>query len=77
MASSDSLLFFGGRPGAELYVRSWLDQRYFPEHPGMRSSPTKLLVIDSVSQHDLEPDGQLAGDGDSGHCPAFAEGGRR
>src|SRR5208337_1068631 len=39
---SDSLLFCGGRPGAQSYVRSWLDQRYILEHPGMRTSPTEF-----------------------------------
>jgi hypothetical protein len=32
------------------------------------------LVIDSISQHDVEPDGQLARDGDFGHRTTFAEG---
>jgi len=40
----------------------------------MRTSPTELLVIDLIAQHDEEPDGQLAGHGDLGRRQAFAKG---
>lgn len=70
MAYSDSLFRFKARPVAQSYVRSWLDQRHIPEHPGMRTSPctlwygaspTKLLIVNPIPQHDVKPNGELGG----------------
>jgi len=66
MATSDSLLICEGRPGAQSDHRPWLGQRYIPEHPGVRTAPNKLRVIDPVAQHDEKTDEQLARHGDLG-----------
>ncbi len=74
MARSDSLSVCEGRPVAQSEFRSWLDQRLAYEHPGMRTSPTKLRVIDLVPQHDVKRDGQLARHRHLGRSHAFAKG---
>lgn len=56
MVFPDSLLDYGGRPVARSESRSWLDERYNPERPGMRTPPVKLFIIDSAAQHHMEPD---------------------
>jgi len=83
MATSDSLLSREGRPGAQSDFRPWLAQRYFPEHPGVRTAPCtrryraaphKLRVIDLVAQHDVKANEQLAGHGHFRQSVAFAKG---
>ena len=39
----------------------------------MRTSPTELLIIDPVAQHDIKADGQLAGDCHFGHRSPLAK----
>ncbi len=39
----------------------------------MRTSPTKLRVIDPIAQHDVKVNGQLARHGDLGRSRAFAK----
>ena len=58
--ASDSLLWNERRPVAQSDLRPWLGQRYLPEHPGMRTAPTKLRIVNLVAQHDIESDHQLA-----------------
>jgi len=74
MARSDSLLTNEGRPVAQSEFRPWLGQRYFPEHSGRRTSPTEFFVIDLITQHDVEPDGQLARHGHLGGSSSSTKG---
>ena len=74
MTTSDSPLGDAGRPVAQSESRPWLGQRYFPEHPGMRTSPTKLLIVNLIPQHNRQTNNQIHGDSYLGNGPALAKG---
>jgi len=74
MARSDSRRLRSGRPVAPSDLRPWLGQRYFPEHPGLRTAPTEFFVIDLIAQQDIEPENQLARYGRLGRSSSLAKG---